>query len=357
MQLLNSRALVLLFPCCLLLSACNPFYVMRATYEQTKILMSREKISDLLQEEQLSKEEREKFELVLAARDFSKTLGITPGGAFKKYSKIDGEAVTWVISASKKDRFEFYTWWFPIVGEIPYKGYFDREDAVSAAQSLAEKDYEVWLRGADAFSTLGFFDDPLLSTTFKNAVPQLVNIVFHECLHSTIWIPGYVDFNESLANFVGHRAAMEFFDSLREKCGEAPESTACYEHFSGYKAEVERGWERDKEISQAIKGLYDELEKLYEGDLSRDEKLDARGKIFEARMSPLHAKYPELRILRAINNAEIMQLKLYLKEPEMFERLFVKEGADWKAFFKALSEIKAAADSGADPFEEVRRRI
>src|SRR5690606_33281988 len=105
-----------------------------------------------------------------------------------------------------------------IVGSVPYKGFFEKEDAEHAAQKLELAGFETWVRGTDAFSTLGWFDDPVLSTTLSNSIPSIVDTVIHESVHSTVWIKGRVDFNESLANFIGGQGAYQFFKEKYELC-------------------------------------------------------------------------------------------------------------------------------------------
>jgi predicted aminopeptidase len=104
-----------------------------------------------------------------------------------------------------------YTWWFPIVGSVPYKGYFDFPAAIAAGRRLTARGFDAYVRPSPAFSTLGWFNDPLLSTSLHADTLELANTVIHELTHNTYYAPGSAVFNESFANFVGARGSSWFF--------------------------------------------------------------------------------------------------------------------------------------------------
>jgi len=189
--------------CTLLLSGCSPVYLIQSGIEQSRILLARESISELLKSNQLDQELKTKLELVLEARDFAAKMGLTPGQSYLQYVKIPRDSLAWVVMATPPDSFSFYTWWYPIVGTVPYKGYFNQDHAYCLADRLEFKGLETSVRGTDAMSTLGYFNDPILSTTLSRAPHLVVNTVIHEIFHATLWIPDHVAFNESVANFIG----------------------------------------------------------------------------------------------------------------------------------------------------------
>jgi len=144
------------------LSGCSPFYVIRAAYEEGKILMNRKEIAEAIAAPDTSPDERNKLELVLEAREFAIGMGLTPGESFTKFTHVDRDTLAWVVLGSKPDSFTLYTWWFPIVGRVPYKGFFEKASADAAAAALERRGYESWVRGTEAISTLGWFNDPVL---------------------------------------------------------------------------------------------------------------------------------------------------------------------------------------------------
>src|SRR5206468_10096322 len=106
----------------------------------------------------------EKLKVVLAAREYAKdSLKLRTKHSFTTYSRLDHDTLVLVLSAAYRDTLKPYTWWFPIVGTVPYKGYFDFGAAQRDAKKLFDQGFDVYVRPSDAFSTLGFFNDPLLN--------------------------------------------------------------------------------------------------------------------------------------------------------------------------------------------------
>lgn len=343
-----------------LLSGCSPFYVIRAAYEQSRILINREDITDRIADKDTPEGERNKLALVLEARQFGIDLGLTPKHAFTQYSPVKGEAVAWVVSAAPKDEFRLYTWWFPFVGSIPYKGFFDKVDAIEEAKALQRDGYETWVRGTEAFSTLGWFDDPLLSTTLRNSSEHIVNTVLHESLHSTLWVPNHVAFNEGLANFVGFEAGIQFYQKRLASCAalaEGEAQTSCQTAEQASLGRAQRALERELAISVGIEQAYQALKTLYESSASTDEKLSQRELLFRQHIAPLRANYPELQILKTVNNAEIMQLQLYLANLDLFKAHYDSVGGSWSKFLADMAVVKEqfAASEQEDPFTLLRK--
>ena len=321
----------------IVLVGCSAGFIVESAYEQSKILLNRKPIDKVVADESTPEELRQKLILVQSARAYAESIGLNPGGSFKSYSKIDRETLVWVVAGSKKTRFELHTWWFPIVGTVPYKGFFNKDGALAEAARLQEKGFETSVRGADALSTLGWFDDPVLTTMLRNKDVEIVNTVIHESVHSTVWIPNHVPFNESLANFVGIEAAGDFYKSTGDLAGQA--------------AARERHKLEDS-LSLMITSLFDELNALYESHKSDDEKLKSREIIFNNHLKTFRSSFPNFNALSEINNAEIMQLKFYLTNLKSFDALYRKCGG-WEPFFKVIKEIasKMRKDSKADPFK------
>jgi predicted aminopeptidase len=270
---------------------------------------------------------------------------------------VDRDPLAWVVVGSKRDAFALRLWWFPIVGSVPYKGFFEKEDALAEAAGLEKQGFETSVRGTEAFSTLGWFNDPVLSTTLKNPPTRIVNTVIHESVHSTVWIKNNVGFNESLANFVGTEGALAYFKSKLEEC--RGQDKGCEDENARLKAAAaDRLLQYD--LSTLMDSLYGDLQRLYsDSALSADDKIERRAGIFEQHLNPFRERYPKLQVLKAVNNAEIVQLKLYLTDLGFFRRLFEREGGTWDAFLEKIREIERVVDKEPlrDPFEVLRRMV
>jgi predicted aminopeptidase len=155
---------------------------------------------------------RRKLQLVMEARAFARdSLGLDVKESFTTFTQLRRDTLVLVLSGVYPDQLKQKTWWFPIVGRVPYKGYFDVDRAKKAADELRRDGFDAYVRPASAFSTLGWFNDPLVSTTLRADSIDLVNTVIHELTHNTYYAPGGATFNESFANFVGARGAAAFF--------------------------------------------------------------------------------------------------------------------------------------------------
>jgi predicted aminopeptidase len=187
-------------------------FLLRAAYEEARILLRRRPIAELAADPRVDPGTREKLRLVLDARHFAvDSLGLDAGASFTRYTDVGRDTLVLVLSAARRDRLVAHGWWFPVVGRVPYKGFFDFAAARDEAGRLRARGLDASLRTSSAFSTLGWFDDPLLSTTLRADPIGLANTVVHEITHSTFYAPGQAVFNESFANFVGARGAERFF--------------------------------------------------------------------------------------------------------------------------------------------------
>ena len=327
-------------------SGCSPLYVLRAAYEEGKILWRRQPIAQMLQDSNPGSENREKLELVLAVRDYARdALKFKVDGSYASYSYVDRSALSYVLVTAPKSALVPYTWWFLFVGRVPYKGFFSAEAAKAEAEGFETQGYDTYIRTTPAFSTLGWFDDPLLAHLLKYDKVTLAEVIFHELLHSTLFVKGAVDFNESLANFVGSRAAILFF---RDRYGE---NSAEYQRAA-------QTWKDELEFSSFMAGLARSLSELYKREIAVEEKLKLREEIFtrgKDHWSRQVASRPDHRFRgfarQEINNAVIASYLLYLKELELFEFLYEAQARDLGRFVESVGE---AVYSVAEPFDAVR---
>src|SRR5690348_9840121 len=190
-------------------------YLAQGAWAEGRMLADRRPIRGIVDDPEADPRVRRKLELVLAARQFAvDSVGLLAEESFTTYSRVQHDTLVLVLSGAYRDALEPYTWWFPIVGRVPYKGFFDFSRAHEAARQLEAQGYDAYLRPSAAFSTLGWFNDPLLSTTLRGDSIELANTVIHELTHNTFYASGHAVFNESFANFVGTRGASWFFRTI-----------------------------------------------------------------------------------------------------------------------------------------------
>jgi predicted aminopeptidase len=327
------------------LTACSPLYVARAGLEEARILSRRRPIPRVIEDPATAPETRRKLELVLQTRDYAdRVLGLNVGESYTTYSWVDSDTLLLVVSGARKDRFEAYTWWFPIVGRVPYKGFFRFGDAHREAARLEQAGYDAYVRPSGAFSTLGWFNDPLLNTLLRYDDVSLVGTVIHELLHNTVFIPGQVAFNESFANFVGDRGAIEFFCTR-----EGSEAARCLQ--------ARDGWADNLRYAAFLSALVADLESIYRrDDLSLEAKLEMREVVFaEARRRFIEEVEPELRTnafrgfaRRPMNNATLIGIRLYYDRLGLFEAVYQHFSQDYRAAMRAI--IDAARAAPHDPY-------
>ena len=322
-------------------------YIARAAWDEGRILARREPIPELVRSTATDPRTRAKLQLVLDARAFaSDSVGLEAGESFTTFSQLTTDTLVLVLAGAYRDKLESYTWWFPVVGSVPYKGFFDPADAQRAASDMERRGFDVYLRPASAFSTLGWFNDPLLSTTLELDSASLANTVIHELTHNTFYAPGEAIFNESFANFVGSRGAMWYFrsrgDSVNERLSE-------------------EDWARDKRMGRFWESLYRSLDSAFEahpGD--RKARLAASAAIYAQAESvftdsvapelPGYGSRPAAR--PQLNNAILLARRVYRTGLDDFDAVFSLEGNDLK---RAMRQIIALAKSRPDdPYGALR---
>lgn len=260
---------------------------------------------------------------------------MTPTQNFSTFYDPGPRPISYIVSGSKKDRFEPHLWYFSVVGAVPYKGYFSREDAEHERRRLEDLGYDTSLQPVAAYSTLGYFKDPVLAHFLRYSRAELTNLIVHELAHSTVYAPGHSDFNESMAEFVAREAGLQF---LKDKYGETSNEAGEF---------VDEA--KDADLFEAfIEGLHGTLDALYRSELSEPEKLARREEIFAAARQEFQALKPRFKQksydgferLR-LNNAIILSRRLYMRFG-YWQDVFEKAGRSWPRFWELTREAAQA---------------
>lgn len=330
-----------------LLAGCSPEYVIRAGWEEAKILSSRRPIEEILEDSTVDAATRAKLSLVRDARVYGeRVIGLEAAKSFTSYAEIDSDTLVLVVSAASELALRWKTWWFPIVGDLPYKGYFRFGEAREEAEKLRREGWDVWVRPSSAFSTLGWLPDPILSPSLREDSIGLAETVFHEMTHTTFFPKGQARFNESFANFVGWRGAIEYF------CDGLADAERC--------AAAEDRWHDVRAFGRFFHSVYEPLDLLYAGDLPPEEKRSRKRGIFDAAAARFNDDVrPELRSGRygaidpaGLNNAWLLSRVLYYTRLDDFETLYGRLGG-----LENTLEAVIAEAGGRDPWQAVDRLL
>lgn len=184
-------------------------------------MSSRVSITEAFQSPNLNDAQKQKILLSQKARVFAfEKLKLIKTENYNSYIDLKRPFVTWVVHAAEKWQMKNYEWKYPIVGAMPYKGFFTEAEAKAEADEMLKKGFDTYVRGVSAYSTLGWFTDSLLSSMLRYKDHDLVNTIIHEITHTTIYIKNNSDFNEQLAVFIGNKGTELFYKDL-----EGPDST------------------------------------------------------------------------------------------------------------------------------------
>jgi predicted aminopeptidase len=301
-------------------------YVFQAAEGQCDISCRARPLEDVLRDEDTDPEVKALLAHVPAIKRFAEDNGLEPTPSYAEYVDLERDAAVYVVSACHPLAFEPMHWDFPIVGSVPYLGWFDLLDAKRFAADLAAEGWDVDLRGASAYSTLGWFDDPILSSmidTGEGGLADLANTVLHESAHATLYVSSQSYFNESLANFVGDELTMAYLKK-DQRVGAA-------------QASAWREGERIGELrAERFHRAYLDLERLYSSDLGVEAKLAKKSQY----LAELRA---ELSFGRPITNATLVGFKTYNTGDADFASLLSACGGDWRRFWSAVTTVDSSS--------------
>jgi len=174
-------------------------YLSHVTKSELKILLSRRDLQSAQTSDQFTTEQRRKLALIRRAADFAEGLGLARDDQYTTVAMLPQDFTLYVLTVAEPDEVTAVTWSFPIAGEVPYLGFFERELVVEKANMFAEEGKDTYIRTAAAFSTLGYLPDPVLPGFLRLPEDAVVETVMHELVHATIYAPGQSDWNETVA--------------------------------------------------------------------------------------------------------------------------------------------------------------
>lgn len=305
----------------------GPGYFVQAGRGQLKLFQRSRPLEDVLKDERTSPRVRKLLERVGEIKAFGETQGLKPTPNYVDYVQWDSAALSWIVSASKALRFEPRTWSFPVVGSFTYVGWFDREDARDYAKRVENDgepgEWDVDVRPTRAYSTLGWFKDPIISTMLEegpSAMGELANVIIHESVHATLYINGQSYLNESMANFVAEQLTPVYLEGVFGR-----ESTELKSYLEGERS----GRERQKQMHAA----YIKLQEIFASSATDEVKRAKKDEIYADLRSKLGSNRP-------LNNATLIQFRTYGVGREDFQKLFERVGRDWGRFWRVMNGLK-----------------
>jgi predicted aminopeptidase len=281
----------------------------------------------------------------------SQALGLELGTSYTRYYALERDYLVAVVQAAPRFSVEPYQFRYPLLGELPYRGYYDPDDAAGMEKRLRARGLDVYVRRVDAFSSLGVFSDPLFSFAIGYSDARLAELLIHEQVHATLFVRRAPDFNEQLATFVGREGARQY---IRSRYGE---SSGAYRRLMEERADSER-------FRKDMAALTDSLERLYATSRSAKALLDWKGRYIEAfqgRFAGEYARRYRTERYRGvasmeINNAFLSLFRIYETEEPIFRRLLERSGS-LEAMMDRLRALHRSGELSQEPRQAVRDEL
>lgn len=334
----------------LLLSGCSSLsYYTQLAGGQLALLRAREPVANVIADPQRDPKLRDHLRTSQQAREFaSQHLHLPDNQSYRLYADIHRRYVVWNVFATGEFSLDPVTHCFPVAGCVAYRGYYDENAARGEAALQKLKGEDVYVSGVEAYSTLGWFNDPIISSMMNWGDERLATLIFHELAHQRFYVKDDSEFNESYATFVEEEGTRQW----RAARGLAPETAS---------SETSR---RDQ-LTQLVLATRDRLKSLYAEPLSPEVMRQRKAAEFER----LRSEYREMRdsqwggdkrfdawVYAPMNNARLLPIGLYDQWTPAFAALFKQVKGDWPAFFAAVEKMgELPADQRKTALERLMR--
>jgi len=317
-------------------------YYAQAVGGHLSLMSKRQPLEKVLASDATDEEIKRKLQLLKDARVFAVAeLGLPNNKSYSTFVKTDKRYVTWNVVATPEFSISPKTWCFPVAGCVSYRGYFDEADARAYAKGLDTDGFDTHVGGASAYSTLGWFDDPLLDTMLRGSDIRLTGILFHELAHQLLYIQDDSSFNEAFASFVEQQGVREWLRSEGKE-----ETLPLYEKYLQRQVDFNNLLQQTR---RDLISLYMSLEPVKDLDAEAREEIRLRKKaVFDTMLE----RYEVLKaerwggfegydnwFAREINNARLISVSTYLKWIPAFKSLFEESGSSFDDFYVQAREL------------------
>jgi predicted aminopeptidase len=320
-------------------------YYMQSIGGQLDVLGRRQPIPRLLHDDTQPPQLKDKLATVLRIRRYaSAVLGLPDNGSYTSYVRLERPYAVWNVFAAPEFSLQLKEWCFPVAGCVRYRGYFREGAARDYANGLAAAGYDTYVGGAAAYSTLGWFDDPVFSTLIGFSDARLAGVIFHELAHQQLYIENDTAFNEAFAMTVELEGVTAWLKSNADAAEAAD--------YAVFRA-------RQEDFIALVLQTRDQLQALYESDATTGEKRSEKRRLLAA----MGSAYANLKrgwggydgydawFADGLNNAKLSAVSTYRDYVPGFQRLFRQTGGDFAAFYQV------AAVMGALPKEQRLARL
>jgi len=277
-------------------------------------------------------------------------LGLRETNNYTSIVTLDSDRLVTVVSACAELSFDRYLWSYPIIGKFPFRGYFTPREAQEEAARLKGKGWDTITRPVDAFSTLGWFTDPLFSFMASYSEADIADMILQELTHATIFLKGEGDFDEEISAFVGRQGSLVWLES---KYGEN----------SSQVDELRKNRADDDAFSGWLRATAEELQAIYASGLTTAEKRAQKAAIIDSRATDFRTEYARHFVtdrykdfpMEKLNNAYLDLYRIYEGEPTLYMDYYKKICASSMRRF--IDEVARITKHGADPREEMRKEL
>jgi predicted aminopeptidase len=337
-------------------SGCSSIrYYSHLAQGQWSLWSQREPIDGLLKQESTHGDLRARLEQVLAVRQFATAeLGLADNDSYRYYTDLKRPYAVWNVFAAPAFSTAPTQWCFPIAGCVSYRGYFNEESARQFADQLQSQGLDTYVAGVAAYSTLGWFDDPVLNTFLYNDDTRLAGLIFHELAHQQLYLAGDTEFNESFARSVEIAGVKRWLQSRNQ---------------ASLIAQYQQRLKMQTDFVQTVLSLQADLAALYQQGFSESEMQSAKAQAievfqqqqysnFKARwngyagyddwvtgQSNNNASQPPQHAAAVLNNAKLNTVSSYHRWLPAFEQLLMDSDGDFGEFYRQAKKLSKLNDN------------
>jgi len=302
------------------------------------VLAQRQPISEVLQNPDVSQPIKDKLKLVLQVRTFaSEHLALPDNDSYRTYVDLKRPYAVWNVFATPEFSMKMDEWCFLFGGCVRYRGYFDQHDADQFAEQLRQQGFDVYVAGIDAYSTIGYFDDPVLNTILKRDDVLVASLIFHELAHQVVFIKGDTAFNEGFAVAVEQEGIKRWLTQAG-----SPEMLRQYEQHK----------QRHDQFVALVTNTRKRLEQLYDSQMDAEQLRTQKQQLIKEMKQQYQTLksnwngYPgyDAWFDQPINNAQIAAVVTYQDYVPAFHQLLIQHHNDMKSFYQAVAALGDLSD-------------